>query len=181
MEGKQRGRLMPTRLRIALAAIFGSGALLVVGSLLPWTTWVIDHSTLIVYGLRASGGYTLMIGAVVLAIGALLLQPSRRVRWSIGAMYLYLFGLLISAVHVARVPSPPPASGTFSAGIGVWICVIASSIGGRAQPVIATSSASFSDGFMNPRVSRGRLLRLRANRARSSALWIERSVPFGMY
>jgi hypothetical protein len=84
MEGKQRGRLMPTRLRIALAAIFGSGALLVVGSLLPWTTWVIDHSTLIVYGLRASGGYTLMIGAVVLAIGVLLLRPSRRVRWSIG-------------------------------------------------------------------------------------------------
>ena len=52
---------------------------------------------------------------------------------------------------------------------------------GRAQPVIATSSASFSDGFMNPSVSRGRLLRLAANRARSSALCTERSVPFGMY
>ncbi len=54
-------------------------------------------------------------------------------------------------------------------------------IWGRAQPVIATSSASFSDGFMNPSVSRGRLLRLAVNRARSSALWSERSVPFGMY
>ena len=51
----------------------------------------------------------------------------------------------------------------------------------RAQPVIATSSVSFSDGFMNPSVSRGRLLRLRANAARSSALCTERSVPFGMY
>lgn len=40
---------------------------------------------------------------------------------------------------------------------------------GRAQPVIATSSASFSDGFINLSVLRGRLLRLAAMRARSSA------------
>ena len=52
---------------------------------------------------------------------------------------------------------------------------------GRAQPVIATSSTSFYDGFMNPSDSRGGLLRLAANRARSSALCTERSVPFGMY
>ena len=53
--------------------------------------------------------------------------------------------------------------------------------GGRIQPVSARSSASFSDGFINPRVLRGRLLRLRAKRARSSALWTDRSVPLGMY
>ena len=52
---------------------------------------------------------------------------------------------------------------------------------GRFQAVCARSSASFSDGFMNPRVARGRSLRLRAMRARSLALRIERSVPFGMY
>jgi len=52
---------------------------------------------------------------------------------------------------------------------------------GRSQPVIATSSVNFSDGFMNSSVARGRLLRLAANRARSSALCTERSVPFGMY
>ena len=39
---------------------------------------------------------------------------------------------------------------------------------------------SFSNGFMNPRVSLGRLLRLRAMPARSWALWTERSVLFGM-
>ncbi len=50
-----------------------------------------------------------------------------------------------------------------------------------AQQVVATSSGSFSDGFMNPSVLRGRLLRLAAIRARSSAMCIDRSVPFGMY
>src|SRR2546430_6340768 len=38
---------------------------------------------------------------------------------------------------------------------------------GRIQPVCARSSASFSDGFMNPSVLRGRLLRLAAMRVRS--------------
>ena len=51
----------------------------------------------------------------------------------------------------------------------------------RVQAVIARSSASFSDGFMNPRVLRGRLLRLRAMRARSWRCGTERSVPLGMY
>jgi transposase InsO family protein len=49
------------------------------------------------------------------------------------------------------------------------------------QVVSATSSANFSDGFMNPRVLRGRPLRLRWNRARSAGLCFERSVLLGMY
>ena len=40
---------------------------------------------------------------------------------------------------------------------------------GRVQVVCAKSSASFSDGFIYPRVLRGLLLRLRAIRAMSSA------------
>ena len=40
----------------------------------------------------------------------------------------------------------------------------------QAQPVGARSSASFSDGFIYPRVLRGRSFRLEAIRARSSAL-----------
>jgi tellurite resistance protein TehA-like permease len=51
----------------------------------------------------------------------------------------------------------------------------------RFQPVIARSSASFSDGFINPRVSRGRSFRLLAMRSRSRAVSVERSVPLGMY
>jgi transposase-like protein len=47
----------------------------------------------------------------------------------------------------------------------------------RIQPVCARSSASFSDGFMKPSVLRGRLLRLAAIRARSSAECTDRSVP----
>src|SRR5580658_7370646 len=51
----------------------------------------------------------------------------------------------------------------------------------RFQGVCARSWASFSDGFMNPRVARGRSLRLLAIWARSRALKTERSVPLGMY
>jgi transcriptional regulator with XRE-family HTH domain len=51
----------------------------------------------------------------------------------------------------------------------------------RIQAVCARSSASFSDGFMNPRVLRGRSLRLAAMRARSAAEWADRSVPLGRY
>ena len=43
-------------------------------------------------------------------------------------------------------------------------------LGRRVQPVCAMSSASFSDGFIYPRVLRGRLFRLRANPASSSAV-----------
>jgi hypothetical protein len=44
------------------------------------------------------------------------------------------------------------------------------------QPVCARNSASFSDGVMNPRVLRGLPLRLRAMRARSSAVCTDRSI-----
>lgn len=39
---------------------------------------------------------------------------------------------------------------------------------GRIQPVCARNSATFSDGVMNPRVLRGRMLRLAAMRARTA-------------
>ena len=52
---------------------------------------------------------------------------------------------------------------------------------GRIQPVSARTSASFSTGVMNPSALRGRRFRLSAMSASPSALWIERSVPFGMY
>src|SRR4029450_577886 len=54
-------------------------------------------------------------------------------------------------------------------------------LGGRVQPVCARNSASLSDGVMYPRVLRGRLLRLRAMRARSAAECTDRSVPLGRY
>ena len=53
--------------------------------------------------------------------------------------------------------------------------------GGRVQAVIAKSSASRSDGFMNSSLLRGRLFMLRAMASRSSSVSNERSVPLGMY
>ena len=58
-----------------------------------------------------------------------------------------------------------------------------SEIGGtwRIQPVSATISVNFSDGVIQPSVLRGRSLRLRAMRSRSSGRVTERSVSLGMY
>src|SRR5665213_3116818 len=41
---------MHTRLRIALAVVVGSSALLIVGSLLPWTVWDSGYGTVTSYG-----------------------------------------------------------------------------------------------------------------------------------
>lgn len=120
---------MHTRLRIALVAVVVSSALLMVGSMLPWTVWDTKYDTVTVYGLKTSGASTLVIGLVVLAFVVPIARSSPRVGWPIGAMCLFLVALLVSAVHVARVPSPAPGDGAFSAGVGVWLCLAASVIG----------------------------------------------------
>lgn len=124
---------MLTRLRIAMAVVVRSGVLLMVGSLLPWTTWDTKYNTVVIYGLRTSGGSMLVVGVVVLVLTVLIGRSSHPVGWSIGAMCLFLVGLLVSAVHVARVLSFPPGDGAFSAGVGVWLCVAASIIGAIAS------------------------------------------------
>jgi proline iminopeptidase len=72
------------------------------------------------------------------------------------------------------------AAATEMASVGVPVNYQLSQAG-RIQAVCATSSASFSDGVMNPRVLRGLPLRLRAIRAISSAECTDRSVPLGRY
>jgi peptidoglycan/LPS O-acetylase OafA/YrhL len=120
---------MHTRLRIALVAVVVSSALLMVGSMHPWTVWDTKYDTVTVYGLKTSGASTLVIGLVVLAFVVPIARSSPRVGWPIGTMCLFLVALLVSAVHVARVPSPAPEDGAFSAGVGVWLCLAASVIG----------------------------------------------------
>ena len=52
---------------------------------------------------------------------------------------------------------------------------------GRSQAVIATAAASASDGFIQPRVCRGRPLSSRATASRRAWSWTARSVPLGKY
>ncbi len=120
---------MHTRLRIALAVVVGSSALLIVGSLLPWTVWDSGYGTVTSYGWKAGGPFTLFLGLVVLALAIPIARSSPRVGWLIGAMCLFLVALLVSGNHIAKVPSPAPHGGTFSVGVGVSPCLAASIIG----------------------------------------------------
>jgi len=124
---------MHARLRIALAVVVGSSGLLMVGSLLPWTVWNSGYGTVTNYGLSAGGASTVVIGLVVLALAVPIARSGSRVGWPMGAMCLFLLALLVSANHIATVPSPLPGRGPFSAGVGVWLCLAASITGAIAS------------------------------------------------
>src|SRR5664280_546274 len=124
---------MHTRLRIALAVVVGSSALLIAGSLLPWTVWDSGYGIVTSYGWKAGGPSTLFLGLVVLALAIPIARSSPRVGWPVGAMCMFLVALLVGGNHIAKVPSPAPHGGTFSVGVGVWLCLAASIIGALAS------------------------------------------------
>ena len=124
---------MHARLRTALAVIVGSSALLMLGSLLPWTVWDSGYGTVTSYGWKAGGPTTLFLGLVVLALAIPIGRSCPRVGWPIGAMCLFVVALFVSGNHIAKVPSPAPHGGTFSVGVGVWLCLAASITGALAS------------------------------------------------
>lgn len=120
---------MQARLRTALAVIVASSALLMVGSLLPWTVWDSGYVTVTVYGWKAGGPSTLFLGLLALALAIPFARSTARVGRPIGAMCLFVVALFVSGNHIANVPS----RGTFSVGIGVWLCLAGSIIGAIAS------------------------------------------------
>ena len=124
---------MHARLRSALAVVVGSSALLIVGSLLPWTVWDSGYGTVTSYGWKAGGPTTLFLGLVIVAIAIPIARSSSSVGWPIGAMCLFVVAILVSGNHIARVALPASHGGTFSVGVGVWLCLAASIIGAFAS------------------------------------------------
>jgi len=120
---------MQARLRTALAVIVASSGLLMVGSLLPWTVWDSGYGTVTVYGWKAGGPSTLFLGLLALALAIPIARSSARVGWPIGAMCLFVGALFVSGNHIATVPS----RGTFTVGVGVWLCLAGSIIGAIAS------------------------------------------------
>ena len=97
---------MHTRLRTASALVVGSGALLALGSLLPWTAWDSGYGTITSYGLTAGGASTLAIGLVVLALAVPIAHSSPRASWPIGARCLFLVALPVPSTTSPQSPHP---------------------------------------------------------------------------
>jgi hypothetical protein len=113
--------------------IVASSALLMVGSLLPWTVWDSGYGNVTSYGWKAGGPTTLFLGLVVLALAIPIARSSPRVGWPIGAMCLFVVALFVSGNHIAQVLLPASYGGAFSVGVGVWLCLAASIIGALAS------------------------------------------------
>ncbi len=124
-----RARMM----RAAVAVIVASSALLMVGSLLPWTVWYSGYGTVTAYGWKVGGPTTLFLGLVVPALAIPIARSSPRAGWPIGATCLFVVALFVSGDHIANVPSPGPLGGSFSVGVGVWLCLTASIVGALAS------------------------------------------------
>jgi len=124
---------MHARLRTAFAVGVGSSALLIVGSLLPWTVWDSGYGTVTSYGWKAGGPTTLFLGLVILAVAIPIARSSPGVGWPIGATCLFVVAIFISGNHIANVPSPAPHGGILSVGVGVWLCLATAITGAFAS------------------------------------------------
>jgi len=120
---------MQAALRTAVAVIVASSALLMVGSLFPWTVWDSGYGTVTAYGWEAGGWSTLLLGLLALAPAIRIARSSARVGWPIGAMCMFAVALFVSGNHIATVPS----RGAFTVGVGVWLCLAGSIIGAMAS------------------------------------------------
>jgi hypothetical protein len=96
-----------------------------------------------------------------------------------GGITVYLVGSLGRSIQHEKRASMKMWK-NFGLSLGFCALFLLSWVG-RIQPVDATTSTSFSFGFFQPSVWRGRLLRLSATRWSSSSLTFLRLLPFGKY
>lgn len=121
--------------------VIGAGALLILGSVLPWATVSTAFLSLSVNGTAGDGGITLTLGIVALVIGVLLVRGFVATGWLIGVGVIFLIALGVSlhdASDVSSVSSQLSQDVGVSVGIGLWLCLLASVSGLVATIVIFT-------------------------------------------
>lgn len=108
----------------------GSGAAMVIGSLLPWYVARFGFGQVSVAGTEGDGVFTLIIGAGAAAFGGWVLNrgPARRLLSGIfvGAMIL---AVLIVGYHVTGQSIPADAAESASIGSGAWVALLGSLAG----------------------------------------------------
>jgi len=113
--------------------LIGAGALLALGSLLPWATVSLGFLNASVNGTAGDGKLTLILALPVIALGIVLVRQEVARAWSIVGGVVLAAAFAICAYDMSNLPTPPRVgSGAFQIsidiqiGIGLWLCLIGS-------------------------------------------------------
>ena len=117
--------------KVGPATLIGAGALLILGSLLPWATVSAGFISASKNGTSGDGIMTLICGALVVGLGIWLMRSETPLGWLIGGAVVLLVALGISVYDMTNLPSPGNyGGGSFTIsigveiGIGLWLCLI---------------------------------------------------------
>jgi hypothetical protein len=137
--------------------MIGAGALLVIGSLLPWATLETVFGSVSKNGTSGDGVFTLVFGLIGILLGSFMFRVSRR-GWAVFATIVFLLGAVVSVIDMSTLPTPSGQAARYavvSVGSGLWLCLVASLAGAVAsgyvvtiskpKPVASSSPESFPD------------------------------------
>jgi len=143
--------------KVLPGTVVGCGAVIAIGSLLPWANVAFSVLSIGVTGTRTSDGkITLVCGILVLVLGVLMFRGRVADGWLIGGGVLLLVALGLSIHEVSSVtsvagndPALQLGGGSYisvTVGAGLWLCLIASVIGLAAIIFAFVSSRMLSSG-----------------------------------
>ena len=119
--------------------VIGAGALLALGSLLPWATVSSGFGSISVNGTSGDGGITLVFGVIAVVMGVLLARGFVATGWLVGTGVVFLVALGVSlhdASDVSSVSNQLAADVGVNVGFGLWLCLLASIAGLVATVVL---------------------------------------------
>jgi hypothetical protein len=118
--------------------VIGAGAVLALGSLLPWATVTSGFGSISVNGTSGDGDITLVFGIIGVVMGVLLVRGFVATGWLVGTGVVFLAALGVSlhdASDVSSVSNQITQDVGVNVGFGLWLCVLAS-IAGLAATVV---------------------------------------------
>lgn len=105
-------------------ALLVAGAVLTVGSLLPWATASVALRSVSVSGTSGDGVITLVAGLVTIFVGGAIVLDTIRPSWAWLAVAAGVVGLFVAGYDLHHLPHPKTALVRIQAGIGLWLCLI---------------------------------------------------------
>ena len=128
----------PARSNVTSWVVIGAGAVLALGSILPWATVTTAIVTASKNGTSGDGVATLIGAALAVILGLFLLQGDLGLVWKVGGLVVFLCSFAVSVNDASTLPTSSEFA-SVSVGIGLWLCIIASLIG-----IVATGIKTFS-------------------------------------